>query len=199
MHRHDLVARVGGARAVMSSPSYQHVFLHPDLERLLSLGDLVPRRVELVVAARVAVRVPTGAHRREPRPRCRSSRPGAPRRRTGASNESTTSSTVTIDRRLASTHSRCTPVIPHIMTLPCRSACWAWMMPTSGLSAWDGGQRFAGERTRHRADRGRVFEQARAGVAPKGAEREPRRAGCDGAVRAGRATATRRTIAASPT
>ena len=50
-------------------------------------------------------------------------------------NSSTTSSTVTMLCLLASTHSFCTPVIPQYMTLPSRSACWAWMIPTSGLMA----------------------------------------------------------------
>ena len=48
---------------------------------------------------------------------------------------STTSSTVTIERVAASTASFCTPVMPHIATLPARSACWAWMIATSGLRA----------------------------------------------------------------
>ena len=33
------------------------------------------------------------------------------------------------------TASFCTPVMPHSMTLPDRSACWAWMTATSGLRA----------------------------------------------------------------
>lgn len=51
------------------------------------------------------------------------------------SSRSTTSSTVTIDRDDASTVSFCTPVMPQSWTLPSRSACCAWMMPTSGRCA----------------------------------------------------------------
>ena len=52
----------------------------------------------------------------------------------GASS-STISSTVTSARRAASTASFCTPVMPHICTLPRGRRCWAWTMVTSGLSA----------------------------------------------------------------
>ena len=52
-----------------------------------------------------------------------------------SSSSGTISSTVTIARCEASTASFCTPVMPHICTFPASSACWAWMMPTSGRSA----------------------------------------------------------------
>ena len=48
---------------------------------------------------------------------------------------STTSSTVTIERLAASTASFWTPESPQSWTLPCLSACWAWMIATSGLMA----------------------------------------------------------------
>ena len=48
---------------------------------------------------------------------------------------STTSSTVTSTRSAASTASFCTPTMPHSCTLPARSARWAWITVTSGLTA----------------------------------------------------------------
>ena len=60
---------------------------------------------------------------------------GSTTRPAAATSSSTISSTVTMERRAASTASFWTPTRPQIWTLPWRSACWAWMIATSGLSA----------------------------------------------------------------
>ena len=51
------------------------------------------------------------------------------------SSSSTISSTVTSERFAPSTASFWIPVRPQSWTLPCLSACWAWMIATSSSSA----------------------------------------------------------------
>ena len=90
---------------------------------------------------------------------------------------STISSTVISDRFAASTASFCTPRMPHICTLPVRSARCAWMIVTSGASAGTAVSTSPVNGHVIGADRVRVRRQIGADVAAQDRERESARAG----------------------
>ncbi len=67
------------------------------------------------------------------------------------------------------------PVIPQSWTLPCRSACWAWMIPTSGRSA--GTAESSSPVNGHSIAATRVLRgKVGSAVAPQHGERQVRRA-----------------------
>ena len=113
----------------------EHVLLDPSDEGVAIAADGVPLHVGRVVSNRVPGRVGGIRCRRAPSPRSR--RPmTAGRRHPDAARDRRRSPRRSPARAWPRrTASLFTPVMPHMSTLPSRSACWAWRIVTSGCSA----------------------------------------------------------------
>ena len=108
---------------------------HPRGERVAVAADRVPARRRSRCRARSSRARTTGARRPARRATASTTQRGSTTPPGRGSSSSTISSTVTIERADASTVSFCTPMIPQSWTLPRRSACCAWTIPTSGRCA----------------------------------------------------------------